>query len=355
MPQNFASQIGTVSFNFEAVPDLQPKAIRGIIARQRLPEENVLRNVVVTTPVAEKLFKARLDDQIDLRMTPEVSANADDPMVSDTYRWKSDQVHEYRQAGRINREVGAQLLAPDGSPARFAGQNELARILRTIVTCIDNRREFNRAMSILNAHDFDPSRKADLGVTHYVTIANDAEGDPHKWDNVTKDAQGNQITNPFRDITTVKNRLAFLCGATPNVLITTPDVQTAIENHTDFNREQRPATMPGAAYVIRNLNVFISQGKKNIGDADAPKIVPLFQNLVIIGAVGPGDDTIGEYQYDINRVEQFVTADRLFFYVRYWHKSKVHVSRPNNFAYINNPLNNAYSFENVSSYTIADV
>ena len=51
--QNFQNDIGGVNFNFESVPDLQPKALRGIIRGQKLPEENVLRNVITTVPVSE--------------------------------------------------------------------------------------------------------------------------------------------------------------------------------------------------------------------------------------------------------------------------------------------------------------
>ena len=94
---NFASEVAGISLDFEAIPDLQPKAIRGILRVQRLPEENVLRNAIATIPVSDKLFKARIDDMITQAMTPEVNINADDPMVSDTWRWRSDQVHEYRQ------------------------------------------------------------------------------------------------------------------------------------------------------------------------------------------------------------------------------------------------------------------
>lgn len=65
MANNFGNQIGGVSINFDAIPDLQPKAIRGIIKLQSLPEENVLRDIIATVPVSDKLFKARIDDAID--------------------------------------------------------------------------------------------------------------------------------------------------------------------------------------------------------------------------------------------------------------------------------------------------
>jgi len=343
MPNNFANQIGGVSINFEAIPDLQPKAIRGVIKLQKLPEENVLRQAIETIPVADKLFKARIDDAIDLNMTPEVSMDSDDPMVSDKWRWKTDQVHEYRQACKINREVGQQLLAPEGSPTRYAGQAELQRLIGRVVTAIDNRREYNRAMSVINAHAFDPSRQADLQVTNVVEVTKTDD----KWDNTAKDIKGNLICQPFNQIGAVANRLAFISGRVPNALIITGDVLTALQNHDRFGGERTPATLPGARFKVRDLNVFVSQGRKNIGTDDNPRIVPLFQNMAIVCTLDP--DTIAEMQYDINRVEQFTTADQLFYYVRYWHKSKVHVSRPINFAYIKSVLTNPYDFDNVDS------
>jgi hypothetical protein len=345
MPNNFANQVGGVSIDFNAIPDLQPKAIRGIIKLQSLPEENVLRDAISTVPVADKLFKARIDDAINLDMTPEVNQNSDDPMVGDKWRWKSDQVHEYRQACKINRELGQQLLAPDGSPTKYAGQAELQRLIGRVTTALDNRREYNRAMSVINAHGFDPSRTADLDITNILNVSESAD----KWDSQSKDAQGNLVCQPFGQIGASANRLAFLSGKVPTSLIVTPDVVTALENWNSFMKSSE-LTAPkakGARYTCRNLQLYVSQGRKNIGTDDAPRIVPLFQNLAVICSLD--EDTIAENQYDINRVEQFTTSDQLFYYVRYWHKSKVHVSRPINFFFIENVLATAYDFQNVSS------
>lgn len=341
---NFASEVAGISLDFEAIPDLQPKAIRGILRVQRLPEENVLRNAIATVPVSDKLFKARIDDMITLAMTPEVNINADDPMVSDTWRWRSDQVHEYRQAAKINREIGRQLLAEDGSPARYAGQSELNRLIGRIVTYIDNRREYNRAMAISNAFEFDPDRKNDLRNTNMIDIVLNAD----KWDNPETDGGGIRKVNPFHQLGAATNRLAFITGKNPDSLIVTPDVLTALENHSSAATEIRPGTKAGARYFIRGLNVYVSQGKKNIGTEEKPKIAPLFQNTAIICSLD--SETIAENQYDVNRVEQFVTADRLFYYIRFWHNSKVHVARPQNFMYITNVLNTPYEFDSVSSF-----
>jgi hypothetical protein len=322
----FANQIGGVELNFEAIPDLQPKAIRGIIKVQELPEENVLRMAIDTVPASDKLFKARIDDAITIGMTPEVGMNADDPMVGDTWRWRSDQVQDYRQAAKINREIGNQLLQPDGSPQHYAGQAELDRLMNRIVTYIDNRREYNRALSVVNAFDFDISRKANLSVTNVVTVVNASD----QWDNQTRDVKGNMVCQPFNMIGDSANRLGFISGKIPNAVVMTPDVLTALENHTSAGLELRATDTPGARYKVRNLDVFVSQGRKNIGTTDAPIIVPLFQNMAIICSLD--QDTIAEMQYDINRIEQSTTADQLFYYVRMWHSSKVHVSRPVNFS-----------------------
>ena len=117
---NFANQLGSNTFNFDTVPDLQPRALMAIIRQQKLPEENVLRNIIATVPVSDKLFQNMIDDGIDLSMTPETDMNADDPMIGDSYEWSLDQIHEYRQGAKINREVGQQLMNPNGSAARYA-------------------------------------------------------------------------------------------------------------------------------------------------------------------------------------------------------------------------------------------
>jgi hypothetical protein len=343
MPNSYSTQVASVSLDFNSIPDLQPKAIRGIIKVQQLPEENVLGQVIQTTPVDAKLFKARVDDTINMGMTPEVNINADDPMVGDTWRWTSDQVHEYRQAVKINREVGNQLLAPDGTPGNMAGKAELNRLMNRVVTYIDNRREYNRALSVVNAFDFDKSRKANLTQTNVVNVTAAAD----KWDSTEKDIKGNMIVQPFNLIGASANRLAFISGKNPNALVLTPDVLTALENHDKAGTELRPTTTPGARYKLRGLDVFVSQGRKNVGTADKPKVVPLFQNMAIICSLD--QDTIEEMQYGVNQVEQFTTADQLYYYVRYWHNSKVHVSRTINFFYIENVLATPYVFDSVDS------
>lgn len=343
MHMPFTSQVGGININFDAIPDLQPQAIRGLIKTQKLPEENVLGQVIQTVPVADKLFKARIDDGIDTSMTPEVSMNADDPMVGDNWRWRSDQVNEYRQAAKINREVGEQLLALDGTPNRYAGQAQLNRLIGRITTAIDNRREYNRALAIENAFLFDPVRTAVLKKHNCMKIATSKE----KWDNAEKDVKGNRIVQPFEVIGAVANRLSFISGKNPDSIVVTPDVLTALENHDKAGTELKPPTKAGARYFCRNMNIYVSQGKKNIGTDEKPVLVPLFQNMCIICSLD--EETIAENQYDINRVEQFTTADRLFYYVRYWHKSKVHVSRPINFYFIEDVLANPYTFEDVAS------
>lgn len=341
---NFASQIGSTNFDFNAVPDLQPKAVIGILQRQTLPEENTLRGIIPTVPVSDKLYKALIDDRIDLNQTPEVDMNADDPLVGDSYRWTTDQVHEYRQAAKVNIELGQQLLNPTGSSARYAGQAELQRLMRNITVAVDNRREFNRATAILNAFEYDPARKADLLQNNVVEVA-DADD---KWDNYTRDSFGNHVANPFVQISKLRNRLAFLSGRNPNALIITGDVAAALEGFDNFANERQAATLPGARYMIRELNVFVSASRKNTGTEDSPVLRPIFENQAIITTVND-DEVIAERQYDINRVDQFITPDRLFYYVRFWHKSKVHVGRPIQFLKINNVLNDAYSFDKVSS------
>lgn len=347
MPNNFRNLVGGVSINFDAIPDLQPKAIRGLIKIQKLPEENILGQAIEVTPVDSKLFKARIDDMIDLGMTPEVAMTADDPMVGDNWRWKTDQIHEYRQACKISREVGEQLLAPEGDPRRFAGQAELNRLINRVTTSIDNRREFNRASALINAFEYDPVRKADLTATNRVEISVANE----KWDTTEKDIKGNLICNPFNNISAAANRLSFISGKIPQDICVTPDIITALENVNSVNRtnEIAPGKKAGARYTIRNLQVFVSQGRKNVGTDDAPVLRPLFDNVCIIGSLD--QDTIAENQYDINRVEQFITADQLFYYVRYWHKSRVHVSRPGNFIFLDNVLATPYNFENIASLT----
>lgn len=348
MANNFASQVGGISIDFEAIPDLQPKAIRGLIKIQRNPEENVLARAISTTPVDAKLFKARIDDGIILDMTPEVGMTADDPMVGDSWRWKTDQVHEYRQAAKISREVGEQLLAPEGDPRRFAGQAELNRLINRIVVSIDNRREYNRAMAVMNAFSYDPIRKSTLEKTNRIEIV--APDD--KWDTTTTDIKGNITAKPFNVISACANKLGFLSGKTPTDLIVTPDVLTTLENINSTNRtnELTASSKAGARYRTRNLDVFVSQGRKNIGTDDKITLKPLFENVAVIGSMDT--ETIAENQYDINRVEQFTTADQLFYYVRYWHKSRVHVSRPGNFMFIDNILDNPYLFEDVNALTI---
>jgi hypothetical protein len=344
MTVNFAGQIGSNNFDFNAVPDLQPKVVIGILRKQVLPEENILRDIIPTVPVAYKLFQAMIDDRIDLNQTPEVDMNADDPLVGDQFRWVTDQVHEYRQAAKINAEVGRQLLNPEGSASRYAGQAELSRLMRNIMVAIDNRREFNRATAIVNAFKFDPSRTADLTINNVATIS-----DPdQKWDNLERDSFGNQKVNPFVQISQYANRLAFLSGRNPNALLLTGDIASAIESFDRFALERQPATLAGARYAIRGLNVFVSQGRKNTGTLDQPVLRPIFDNTAIITTLND-EEVIAERQYDINRTDQFITADRLFYYVRFWHKSKVHVGRPIQFFFIKEVLATPYSFNNVSS------
>lgn len=347
MPNNFASQVGGVSINFEAIPDLQPKAIRGLIKLQKNPEENVLGRSMTTLPVDAKLFKARIDDGMILDMTPEVGMLSDDPMVGDNWRWKTDQVHDYRQACKISREVGEQLLAPEGDPRRFAGQAELNRLINRVVVSIDNRREYNRAMGIINAFSYDPIRKATLERTNRIAVV----ADDDKWDTTNKDIKGNLTCHPFNNIGAAANKLGFLSGKTPTSIIVTPDILTTLENVNSTNRtnELTPSTTAGARYRTRNLDVFCSQGRQNVGTDDNIVLKPLFQNVAVICSLD--SDTIAEMQYDINRVEQFITADQLFYYVRYWHKSRVHVSRPGNFMFIDNPLATPYEFDDISALT----
>lgn len=343
----FGNQIGSTNFDFNSVPDLQPKAVIGILQKVTLPEENTLRDIIPTTPVDNKLYKAMVDDQINLNMTPEVDMNADDPLVGDNFRWISDQVHEYRQGAKINIELGQQLLNPEGSAARYAGQAELQRLMKNIRVSLDNRREYNRAMSINNAFLFDPSRTADLEHNNSILVT-----DPNdKWDNYAKDAFGNSVSNPFRQVSAAANRLAFLSGRNPNAIVLTGDVVTALEGHDDFAKERQPATIKGARYMIRNLNVFVTQSKQNTGTIDSPVLRPIFDNEVIITTIND-EEVISEKQYGINTVDQFITGDRLFYYVRFWHKSKVHVGRPIQFMKLKNVINNPYSFNQVSSLFI---
>lgn len=342
---NFANDIGGVNFNFDSVPDLQPKALRGIIRAQKLPEENVLRNVIQTVPVADKMFKSMIDDGIDLAMTPEVDMNADDPMIGDNYQWSLDQIHEYRQAAQINIELGQQLLAQPDTPARYAGMMLLQRYMANITNSIDNRREFNRSMAIQNAHKFNPSRFADLSKTNVITITDAAE----KWDN--KDVYagtGKRIVNPFNQLSTAKERFAFLAGIYPNAIVIPSDVYSAMETHEDWANETKSApVLAGARARVRDMDVFVSLGRQNIGDAVKPKLVPTFKNTVVMANINV--DSVSEKQYDINRLEQFTTANRLFYYVRYWHKSKVTIERPTNFFYIKNVLANPFEFADVES------
>lgn len=342
--QNFQNDIGGVNFNFEAVPDLQPKALRGIIRGQKLPEENVLRNVISTVPVGEKMFRAMVDDAIDLAMTPEVDMNADDPMIGDSYQWTMDAVHEYRQAAQINIELGQQLMSPEGSPQRYAGMALLQRYMRNITNSIDNRREFNRSMSLLNAHEFNPSRKADLKNTNEITILDPNE----KWDNEeVYTGTDRRKVNPFNQLSVAKERFAFIAGVYPNMITVPSDVYSAMETHNAWSTERTDPVMTGARARVRDMDVFVSLGRQNIGTADKAKLVPTIKNTVVMAYVS--DDTISEKQYDINRLEQFTTANRLFYYVRFWHKSKVTVERPTCFFYIKNVLANPFEFDSVDS------
>lgn len=348
MANNFASEVGGVNFDFNTVPDLQPKSIRGIIKLQQLPEENVLRGAIKTVPVSDMLFKARIDDAINTSMTPEVGMTADDPMVGDNWRWKTDQIHSYRQACKISREIGQQLLAPEGDPKRYAGQSELNRLINRVTVAIDNRREYNRAMGVSNAHEYDPVRKSDLADNNIVRVVESNK----KFDSTEKDAKGYLICEPFNLISSCANRLGFISGKMPTDLIVTPDVLTALENANATNRtnELTAPRKPGARYTCRNLQVFVSQGRKNVGSEDSPVIKPLFENELIICSLD--SDSVAENQYDINRVEQFTTADQLFYYVRYWHKSRVHVSRPINFFYVKDVLATPYEFNKVDSLLV---
>lgn len=344
--QQFQNDIGGVNFNFETVPDLQPRALRGIIRGQKLPEENVLRNVIQTVPVGEKMFRAMIDDAIDMSMTPEVDMNADDPMIGDSYQWSQDVVHEYRQAAQINIELGQQLLSPDGSPQRYAGMALLQRYMRNITTSIDNRREFNRTMAMLNAFKFNPSREADLNKTNRIILI---DGSSDKWDNTeVYSGTGKRKVNPFNQLSVAKERLAFIAGVYPNVIVVPSDVYSSMETHEEWNNESRATpTMQGARAMVRGMNVFVSLGRKNIGTAEKARLVPTIKNTVIMGYVS--EDTISEKQYDINRLEQFTTANRLFYYVRYWHKSKVTVERSSNFFYIEGVLDHPFEFGDVNS------
>lgn len=342
--QNFQNDIGGVNFNFEAVPDLQPKALRGIIRGQKLPEENVLRNVISTVPVGEKMFRSMVDDAIDLAMTPEVDMNADDPMIGDSYQWTMDAVHEYRQAAQINIELGQQLMSPEGSPQRYAGMALLQRYMRNITNSIDNRREFNRAMALLNAHKFNPSREADLKNTNEITILDPNE----KWDNEeVYTGTDRRKVNPFNQLSVAKERFAFIAGVYPNMITVPSDVYSAMETHNAWATERTDPVMTGARARVRDMDVFVSLGRQNIGTADKAKLVPTIKNTVVMAYVS--NDTISEKQYDINRLEQFTTANRLFYYVRFWHKSKVTVERPTCFFYIKNVLANPFEFDSVDS------
>lgn len=343
--QNFQNEIGGVNFNFDSVPDLQPKALRGIIRGQKLPEENVLRDVITTTPVSEKMFRAMIDDDIDLTMTPEVDMNADDPMIGDSYQWVQDAVHEYRQAAKINIELGQQLLAPEGSAQRYAGMALLERYMRNITTAIDNRREYNRAMAMLNAFLFNKARYEDLSKNNTITITQAAD----KWDNTdVYPGTDKRKVNPFNQLAQAKERFAFLAGVYPNVIVIPSDVYSSLETHDKWTDETRGTTvLAGARARVRDMDVFVSLGRQNIGTTDKMKLVPTIRNTVVMAYVSP--DTISEKQYDINRLEQFTTADRLFYYVRFWHKSKVTVERPSCFFYIKNVLANPFEFDDVDS------
>lgn len=343
--QNFQNDIGAVNFNFESVPDLQPRALRGIIRMQKLPEENVLRNVIATTPVGEKMFRSMIDDEIDLAMTPEVDMNADDPMIGDSYQWVQDAVHEYRQAAQINIELGQQLLSPEGTAQRYAGMALLERYMRNITNAIDNRREYNRSMAMLNAHKFNKSRYEALQTNNVVTITSAAD----KWDNMdVYSGTGKRKVNPFHQIATYKERFAFLAGVYPNVMVVPSDVYAALETHDEWTNETRQApNMAGARARIRDVNLFVSLGRQNIGTADNVKLAPTIRNEVVLAYVSP--DTISEKQYDINRLEQFTTANRLFYYVRFWHKSKVTVERPSCFFFVKDVLANPFEFDDVDA------
>lgn len=342
---NFQNSIGGVNFDFNTVPDLQPKALRGIIKAQKLPEENVLRNIVSTVPTSEKMFKAMIDDAIDISMTPEVDMNADDPMIGDSYQWQMDQVHEYRQAAKINIELGQQLMSPDGTPARYAGMMLLQRYMQNITNSIDNRREYNRAMAMQNAHKFNPSRLEDLTKTNVITITQAKD----KWDNTdVYEGTGKRIVNPFNQLSQAKERFAFLAGVYPNAIVVSSDIYSAMETHEDWaNETKSQPVLQGARARVRDMDVFVSLGRQNIGTTSKVKLAPTFQNMVVMGNITP--ESISEKQYDINRLEQFTTADRLFYYVRFWHKSKVTVERSSNFLYIKNVLANPYTFEDVES------
>lgn len=343
--QNFQNEIGGVNFNFESVPDLQPKALRGIIRGQKLPEENVLRNVITTTPVGEKMFKSMIDDAIDLQMTPEVSMNADDPMIGDSYQWVQDAVHEYRQAAQVNIELGQQLLSPEGTAQRYAGMALLERYMRNITNSIDNRREYNRAMAILNAFKFNKSREADLLKTNVITITDPNE----KWDNKEVYAgTGKRKVNPFNQLSIAKERFAFISGVYPNCIVVPSDVYSAMETHDDWATESRGTpVLAGARARVRDMDVFVSLGRQNIGTAQNVKLAPTIKNTVVMAYVSP--DTISEKQYDINRLEQFTTPNRLFYYVRMWHKSKVTVERTSCFFYLKDVLKNPFEFDAVDS------
>lgn len=342
--QNFQNDIGGVNFNFESVPDLQPKALRGIIRGQKLPEENVLRNVITTVPVSDKLFKAMVDDAIDLAMTPEVDMNADDPMIGDSYQWTQDAVHEYRQAAQINIELGQQLLAPEGSPQRYAGMALLQRYMRNITNSIDNRREYNRAMAMLNAHSYNKSRFADLSQSNVIDIVSADD----KWDNpAVYEGTDRRKVNPFNQLSAAKERFAFLAGVYPNMITVPSDVYSAMETHNNWSAERTDPVMAGARARVRDMDIFVSLGRQNVGDAKKAKLVPTIKNTVVMAYVSP--DTISEKQYDINRLEQFTTANRLFYYVRFWHKSKVTVERSICFFYIKNVLANPFEFDSVNS------
>lgn len=342
--QNFQNDIGGVNFNFESVPDLQPKALRGIIRGQKLPEENVLRNVITTVPVSDKLFKAMVDDAIDLAMTPEVDMNADDPMIGDSYQWTQDAVHEYRQAAQINIELGQQLLAPEGSPQRYAGMALLQRYMRNVTNSIDNRREYNRAMAMLNAHSYNKSRFADLSQSNVIDIVSADD----KWDNpAVYEGTDRRKVNPFNQLSAAKERFAFLAGVYPNMITVPSDVYSAMETHNNWSTERTDPVMAGARARVRDMDIFVSLGRQNVGDASKAKLVPTIKNTVVMAYVSP--DTISEKQYDINRLEQFTTANRLFYYVRFWHKSKVTVERSICFFYIKNVLANPFEFDSVNS------
>ena len=342
---NFANQLGSNTFNFDTVPDLQPRALMAIIRQQKLPEENVLRNIIATVPVSDKLFQNMIDDGIDLSMTPETDMNADDPMIGDNYEWSLDQIHEYRQGAKINREVGQQLMNPNGSAARYAGMSILQRYMNRITTAIDNRREYNRAMALLNAHKFNPSRAHDLAKNNVITITNAKD----KWDCRDRNPSGDKlIVNPFNQLSAAKERFGFLTGTYPNCIVIPSDVYSALETHDDWANESRATpVMAGARARIRDLDVFVSLSRKDVGDGNKAKLLPTFDNTVVLARIGV--DSISEKQYGINTVDQFTTADRLFYYVRYWHKSKVTVERPTNFMYIKDVLANPFVFDDVNS------